>query len=37
MEFMYELGDNTIAALATTNFNSDKIGVWMIKGKIIKK
>ncbi len=34
---LYDLGDNTIAALASTNFNSDKIGVWMIKGKIIKK
>ena len=32
-----DLGNNTIAALASTNFNSDKIGVWMIKGKIIKK
>ena len=31
------LGDNTIAALASTNFNSEKIGVWMIKGKIILK
>lgn len=28
------LGNNTVAALATTNFNSDKIGAWMIKGKI---
>lgn len=31
------LGNNTIAALASTNFNSDKIGVWMIKGKIVLK
>lgn len=31
------LGDDEIAALASTNFNSDKIGVWMIKGKITKK
>lgn len=32
-----DLGNHTIAALASTNFNSDKIGVWMIKGKIVKK
>lgn len=32
-----DLGNNTIAALASTNFNSDKIGIWMIKGKIIHK
>lgn len=32
-----DLGDNAIAALASTNFKSDKIGVWMMKGKIIKK
>ena len=31
------LGNNTIAALATTNFNSNKIGVWLIKGKISQK
>lgn len=31
------LGNNTIAALASTNFNSEKIGVWMIKGKIVLK
>ena len=30
-----DLGNNTLAALASTNFNSDKIGIWMIKGKII--
>lgn len=29
------LGNNQIAALASTNFNSDKIGVWMIIGNII--
>ena len=32
-----DLGDDVIAALASTNFSSDKIGVWMIKGKIIKR
>jgi len=32
-----DLGDNTIAALSSTNFNSEKIGAWMIKGKIVKK
>lgn len=31
-----DLGSNTIAALASTNFISERIGVWMIKGKIIK-
>ncbi|MEA4918069.1 sialidase family protein [Proteiniphilum sp.] len=31
-----DLGNNTVAALSSTNFNSDKIGIWMIKGKIIK-
>jgi len=31
-----DLGGNTIAALSSTNFNSDKIGVWMIKGEIVK-
>ena len=31
------LSNNTIAALATTNFNSNKIGVWLIKGKISQK
>lgn len=30
-----DLGDNYIAALSTTNFNSDKIGVWLIKGRIV--
>lgn len=34
---LYDLGDNTVVALASTNFNSDKIGIWMIKGGIIKK
>ncbi|MDD4777649.1 MAG: sialidase family protein [Fermentimonas sp.] len=32
-----DIGNNTIAALASTNFNSEKIGVWMIKGKIVFK
>jgi hypothetical protein len=32
-----DLGGNTIAALSSTNFNSDKIGVWMIKGEIVQK
>lgn len=32
-----DLGDHTIAALSSTNFNSDQIGVWMIKGKIVRK
>ncbi len=32
-----DLGGNTVAALSSTNFNSDKIGVWMIKGKIVGK
>lgn len=32
-----DLGNNTIAALGSTNFNSEKIGVWMIKGKIVLK
>jgi hypothetical protein len=31
------LGDQTIAAISSTNFNSDQIGVWMIKGKIVRK
>lgn len=29
-----DLGDNTIAALSSTNFEGEKIGVWMIKGTI---
>ena len=33
MEFMADLGGNTIAALASTNFEGGKIGIWMIKGK----
>lgn len=32
-----DLGDNTIAAISSTNFNSDRIGAWMIKGKIVQK
>lgn len=32
-----DLGNNTIAALASTNFEGEKIGVWMIKGKIKKQ
>jgi hypothetical protein len=32
-----DMGDNTIAALSSTNFNSDRIGAWMIKGKIVQK
>ena len=32
-----DLGNNTIAALASTNFEGEKIGVWMIKGKIRKQ
>lgn len=31
-----DLGNDTIAAVATTNFDSDKIGIWMMKGKLIK-
>lgn len=32
-----DLGNGEIAALSTTNFQSDKIGVWMIKGQIKEK
>ena len=32
-----DLGDGEIAALSTTNFRSDNIGIWMIKGQIINK
>lgn len=32
-----DLGSNTVAALSSTNFNSDRIGVWMIKGEIVQK
>lgn len=32
-----DLGDGTIAAISSTNFNSDTIGVWMIKGRIERK
>lgn len=31
-----DLGNNKVAALASTNFNSERVGIWMIKGKIIK-
>lgn len=31
-----DLGNDTIAVISSTNFDSDKIGVWMIKGKIKK-
>ena len=31
-----DLGNGEIAALSTTNFQTDKIGVWMIKGQILK-
>jgi hypothetical protein len=30
-----DLGNGKIAAVSSTNFKSDKIGVWMIKGKIV--
>ncbi|NLI99977.1 MAG: exo-alpha-sialidase [Bacteroidales bacterium] len=29
-----DLGNDTIVALASTNFKGDKVGIWMIKGKI---
>ncbi|MGV8964197.1 MAG: exo-alpha-sialidase [Candidatus Saccharimonadaceae bacterium] len=32
-----DLGKGEIAALSSTNLQSQKIGVWMIKGKILKK
>ena len=32
-----DLGNGQIAALSSTNFNSSAIGIWIIKGKIIKK
>jgi hypothetical protein len=31
-----DLGNREIAAVSSTNFRSDKIGIWMIKGKIVK-
>lgn len=31
-----DLGNGEVAALSTTNFQTDKIGVWMIKGQILK-
>ncbi len=30
-----DLGNNRVAAIASTNFNSDKVGIWLIKGEII--
>jgi len=30
-----DLGNNKIAALSSTNFNSKTIGVWLIKGEIM--
>jgi hypothetical protein len=32
-----DLGNNRVAAIASTNFSSEKIGVWMIKGEIVSK
>lgn len=32
-----DLGNGHIAAVSSTNFNSSTIGVWIIKGEIIKK
>lgn len=32
-----DLGNNTIAALSTTNFNSQKVGIWMIKGVVSER
>jgi hypothetical protein len=32
-----DLGNNRVAAIASTNFSSKKIGVWMIKGEIVSK
>lgn len=32
-----DLGNNSIAALSSTNFDSEKIGIWMVKGKIKDK
>lgn len=29
-----DLGNNTIAALASTNFEREKIGVWIVKGRV---
>jgi hypothetical protein len=31
-----DLENREIAAVSSTNFRSDKIGIWMIKGKIVK-
>jgi hypothetical protein len=35
MEFAVRFGNGEIAAVSSTNFKSDKIGIWMIKGKIV--
>lgn len=32
-----DLGKGEVAALSSTNFQSDKIGIWIIKGQILKK
>ena len=32
-----DLGKGEIAALSSTNFQSDRVGIWMIKGQILKK
>lgn len=32
-----DLGNNRVAALASTNLNNNKIGIWMIKGEIVHK
>jgi hypothetical protein len=31
-----DLGNRKIVAVSSTNFGSDKIGIWMIKGEIMK-
>ena len=31
-----DLGNGAIAALSTANFQSENIGIWMVKGKILK-
>lgn len=32
-----DLGNNTIAAVSSTSFDSDQVGIWMIKGEIQKR
>lgn len=32
-----DLGNNFIVALSSTNFNSDHVGIWMIKGEIVNQ